>query len=290
VRTRIVDSISEIYAKLNQSKAHAKHKQKNLGSEEAVAQFAAQFKLFSQSITNALGLAVSPEACDEQMSRLLIQLEELESQFSEYEQFLADIMDKREEIYETFETHKQKLIDDRQRRAQGISDAADRVLNSIQRRSLKFTQVDELNTYFASDALVLKIRDFIAQLNKLGVSVSAEDIDARFKSIKEQAVRILRDKTDIFEEGGQVIKLGPRHKFSVNTQDLDLSIIPRQDQLYIHLSGTDFYQRIDNPELEELRPWWQVNLESESDEVYRAEFLAASIIWSSELGDEKFNL
>lgn len=282
VRTRIVDSISEVYAKLNQSKAQAKHKQKNLGSEEAIAQFAAQFKLFSQSITNALGLAVSPEACDEQMSRLLIQLEELESQFSGYEQFLADIMEKREEIYETFEAHKQKLLDERQRRAQGIVDAAERVLVSIQRRSVKFTRVDELNTYFASDALVLKVREFSAQLHKLDASVSAEDIDARFKAIKEQAIRILRDKTDIYEEGGNVIKLGPRHKFSVNTQELELGIIPKQDSLYIHLAGTDFYQRIDNAELEALRPWWQVNLESESEHVYRAEYLAASILWTAE--------
>ena len=35
---------------------------------------------------------------------------------------------------------------------------------------------------------------------------------------RDQAIRILRDKTDIFEEGGNVIKLGPRHRFSVNTQ------------------------------------------------------------------------
>ena len=49
VRTRIVDAISAVYAKLNQTRASAKHRQANLGSAEAVAQFSAQFKLFSQS-------------------------------------------------------------------------------------------------------------------------------------------------------------------------------------------------------------------------------------------------
>ena len=61
LRTRIVDTISEVYAKLNQTKARGSQKQKGLGSEEAVAQFSAQFKLFSQSITNALGVADTPE-------------------------------------------------------------------------------------------------------------------------------------------------------------------------------------------------------------------------------------
>ena len=57
VRTRIIDAISHVYSKLNQSKASANLKRKNLGSEEAIAQFGAQFKLFSQSITNALGVS-----------------------------------------------------------------------------------------------------------------------------------------------------------------------------------------------------------------------------------------
>ncbi len=282
MRTRIVDSISEVYAKLNQSKANAKHKQKNLGSEEAVAQFSAQFKLFSQSITNALGLADSPESCDEQMSRLLVQLEELESQFSNFDQFLADIMTKREEIYETFESHKQQLLDDRQRKAQSIADAANRVLASIERRSTKFTEVDPLNTYFASDPLVLKIREFVEDLRKLDAAVKADDIEARFKAAKEQAVRVLRDKTDIYEEGGNVIKLGPRHKFSVNTQDLDLTIIPRNEELNIHLSGTDYFEPIQDDELLALKPYWDVTLASESDTVYRAEYLAYCIFKSAE--------
>ena len=96
VRTRIIEAISQVYSGLNQAKAQASHKRKNMGSKEAVAQFGAQFKLFSQSIANALGVASTPDKCDEQLARLLVQLEELESQFSDHEQFLADIMQKRE--------------------------------------------------------------------------------------------------------------------------------------------------------------------------------------------------
>ena len=278
VRTRIIDAISQVYSKLNQSKATANHKRKNLGSEEAIAQFGAQFKLFSQSITNALGLATSPEKCDEQLSRLLVQLEELESQFSDFDQFLTDIMDKREEIYESFESHKQQLLDERQRKAQNVSDAAGRILSSIEKRSLKFTKADELNTYFASDALVLKTREMVEDLRVLDSAVKADEIESRFKSIKEQALRSLRDKTDIYEEGGNVIKLGPRHKFSVNTQALDLTIIPRDGALNIHLTGTDFFEPITNKDLLGLKAYWDMSLESETPEVYRGEYLAALMI------------
>lgn len=285
LRTRIVEDISQVYARVNQSKASVSHRQKAVGSNEAVAQFSAQFKLFAQSITNALGMADTPSACDQQMSRLLVQLEELEAQFSAYDDFLGDINAKREEIYESFEAHKQQLLDNQQRKAQSIFDAATRILQSIERRTQRFTDADEMNTFFASDALVQKVREFIAQLQALNSNVKAGDLEARAKAIKEQALRSLRDKGELFEAGGNVIKLGPRHKFSVNTQELDLTIIPREDTLNLHLTGTDFYEPIEDAALTELQPFWQVTLESESDEVYRAEYLAASILHSAQCGD-----
>jgi len=278
VRTRIVDTISEVYAKLNQTKARGSQKQKGLGSEEAIAQFSAQFKLFSQSITNALGIADTPEKCDEQLAKLLVQLEDLESQFSDYDQFLTDIMDKREEIYESFEAHKQSLMEARQRRAQTLSDSASRILNSIEKRSLKLTDRDELNTYFASDTLVLKISEIIEELRELDSDVAADDVQSRFKGLKEQAIRSLRDKSDIYEDGGKIIKLGPKHKFSVNQQELDLTIIPRNDQLYFHLIGTNYYELVSDETLSSSQHYWSMSLESETPTVYRAETLAFMVI------------
>ena len=64
---------------------------------------------------------------------------------------------------------------------------------------------------------------------------------------------VLVDKSELFEEGGNVIKLGPRHRFSVNTQELDLTLMPRGDQLYLHLTGTEFLEPLQNAELEALR-------------------------------------
>ena len=289
-RTRIVESISEIYARLNQAKARAEQRRKGLGSAETVAQFGAQFKLFSQGITNALAMAQDPERCDEQLSRLLVQLEELESQFGDQEQFLADIMGKREELLETFEGHKQSLLDDRQRKAQGLQDAARRILDSLPRRTAKLTHAEELNSFFAADPLILKLRELAERLRELKDSVKADDVEARLKAARDQAVRALRDKSELFEEGGNVIKLGPRHRFSVNTQELDLTLMPRGEQLHLHLTGTDFLEPLINPELEALRAYWQVSLESESANLYRAEYLAGQVLSAAEQNQEGLSL
>ncbi|WP_321146472.1 DNA repair ATPase [Providencia alcalifaciens] len=280
LQTHIIDAISHIYAQLNQSRARLQQKRKSQTSIESVAQFGAQFRLFSQGITNALSLATDPERCDDQLSRLLVQLEELESQFSHHDEFLDDILAKREELLETFESHKQILIDDRQRRSQNLLTAADRLLESLQRRTVRLQNQDELNAFFATDPLAQKTREIIEKLREINDNVKADDIDARLKASRDQAIRILRDKTDIFEDGGNIIKLG-RHRFSVNTQELDLTILPKDNQLWVYLTGTDFQEPIENAELTQLQPYWTANLESESDTVYRAEYLAYSIIYAA---------
>ncbi|MEM7874749.1 DNA repair ATPase [Morganella morganii] len=280
-QTYIIDAISQIYAQLNQSRARLQQKRKSQSSVETVAQFGAQFRLFNQGITNALSLSTDPERCDDQLSRLLVQLEELESQFSSHDQFLDDILAKREELLETFESHKQALLDDRQRRSQNLQTAADRLLESLQRRTLRLQSQDELNAFFASDPLVAKTREIIEKLREINDNVKADDTDAKLKAARDQAIRTLRDKTDIFEDGGNVIKLGPRHRFSVNTQEPDLTILPKENQLWLYLTGTDFREPIDNPQLADLQPYWSATLESESDSVYRAEYLAYSIIYAA---------
>ncbi len=277
-RTHIVESISAVYAKLNQAKARSEQRKKTLVSTETVAQFGAQFQLFSQSITSALSLAQDPEKCDEQLSRLLIQLEELESQFGEQEDFLADVLTKREEVLETFGAHKQSLLDERQRKAQSIQDAALRILETVPRRIERLSQPEEINAFFASDPLVLKLRELSERLRNLHDSMRADDIDARLKSTRDQAMRSLRDKTELFEDGGNVIKLGPRHRFSVNTQELDLTLLPRDNQQCLHLTSTDYFEPLQNPELNELRDYWQISYESETPQLYRAEYLVAQII------------
>jgi len=283
-RTEILERIGEVYAQLNRVRATLANHEKEVLTQEGRAEFAAQFALFSQSVMSALGQASTPEACDEHLSRLMVQLEELEARFGELDEFIGDLTEKREEVYEAFSAKKQLLLDERQRRAAGLVNAAERILEGVGRRARTFKDADSLNAWFASDAMVLKLRDLVERLVDLGDTVHAEEIAANLKTARQDAQRILRDKLDLFEEG-DLIRLG-RHRFGVNTQALELTIVPRDGAMAFHLTGTDFYQSIDDEAFAATRDLWNQPLVSESTEVYRAEFLAASVLFLAEEGEE----
>ena len=288
VKTQILEAVSTIYSRINQTKAHAKLTSKELATGETIAEFGAQLAVLSQSISSGVSNADTPDACDEQLARLLIQLEELESIFSENDEFLDKIYSKRDELHETFASRKQNLLEQRQRKAQNLQNAATRILKSIEKRSLRFSESDELNTYFSSDATVLKVSSLVAKLREISDSVKADDVEAKLKALKEQAIRSLRDKKDIFEDGGNTIKLG-KHKFSVNTQVLDLTILPKDDKLAFHLSGTEYYQTIDNAVLNDKKQFWQQTLVSENDTLYRGEYLAYAIFTDALTNQNELN-
>ena len=282
-RTTILESISALFARLNAAKAKARARSNELGSGEARAEFAAQFTLFSQSITNALAQASTPERCDEQLARLTINLDELEGRFGEYDEFLADIVIKREEMQDAFDAHRQTLLDQRQRRSQNLFAAAERMLEGISKRAQQLSDVDALNTYFTTDPMVLKLKDTAATLRELDDAVKAEELEGRLKSAADTSLRGLRDRRDIFENDGAVIRLG-KHRFAVNAQPLELTVIPREDGLYAHLTGTGFAEQIHDEILNRYRDQWQQALPSETDQVYRAEYLAAEVLREARTG------
>lgn len=271
--TRILDNISSMYASLNQVKAAIKRKQKELMGQEAVAEFSAQFKLLDQGMINYLDVANTPQKCNEYLTKLMIQLEELESKFAEFDEFIDKIGEKREEIYAAFENRKKQLTEALNNRTASLQRAGERILNGIQNRVKAFKQVNEINAFFASDLMVDKARDLVAQLTELEDSNKANSLQTKLKTLKEEAIRQLRDKQDLFLDGENVIKLG-KHAFSVNVQALDLTIVEREGQLYFHLTGTDFYEEITEEKLASNKAVWNQSFISENKEVYRAEYLA----------------
>ncbi|RKH33665.1 AAA family ATPase [Corallococcus praedator] len=282
-RARILEGISELFSRLNRVRAGLQARRKELSSREKRAEFGAQFKLLGQSIENALSQADAPEKCDEALSRLTVMLEELEGRFGEFDEFLGQITQKREELLEAFGARKQSLVDERQRRASGLFSAAERILQGVQRRAKAFKADDELNAYFASDAMILKLRQLAEQLLALQDSVRSDEVMSRVKSAKQDALRALRDRQDLFEGGEGLIKLGP-YRFHVNTQPLDLTLVPRDGALYLQLTGSDYTQKLEDPELLKYRELWEQHLVSETRDVYRSEYLAAALLLDAEEG------
>ena len=280
-RTRILEDISSVFSQVNRVKASADLAAKNVGCEEARAEFGARFKLLSQSVTSALNASDTPQSCDQQLSQLLVQLEDLESQFSDYDEFYNEILAKRDDIYENFEQHKQQLMDGQQRRCLNIMTAAERILAGINRRSQSINDQDKLNSYFAADAMITKLRQLVAQLRKLDDNVRADDIEAQLKNAKEQGIRALRDKSDIYSADGSLVNIG-EHQFSVNKQKLELTLLPRNDEMVLHISGSDYFEPLDPLLFQGTQQFWQQALISENEQVYRAEYLAASILFSAE--------
>ncbi|MEM8960566.1 MAG: DNA repair ATPase [Acidobacteriota bacterium] len=286
VRTQILESIAEVLSVLNRARAVAEARRKELRSREGKAEFGAEIGLFGQSVAGAMAVADDPEACDDQLAKLMLQLEELESRFSDLDDsYLEQLTTKREEVYEAFASRKQALLDARQRRADRLMKAAGRILEGLGRRAATFADNDELNAFFAGDAMVHKLRATVDELRELGDSVRADELDSRLASAQKDAARAMRDRRDIFEEGGEVIKLG-RHRFSVNTRPLELTLVPRGEgddlAMTYHLTGTDFYETVDDDDFQETRPFWDQFVVSESPAVYRGEYLAYSVLRAAE--------
>ncbi|MEM1029616.1 MAG: DNA repair ATPase [Myxococcota bacterium] len=288
-RTHILEGIGEVFGQLNRVRATIEGRRKELMSEEGKAEFGAQFALLGQSVSSALAVADTPEKCDDQLGRLMVQLEELEGRFSEFDEFLGDLAQKREEIYDAFSARKQQLNDERQRRIQNIASAVGRILEGVGRRSRQMGEQDELNAYFASDGMVMKARSLCEQLVTLGDSVKADAFLAQLASARQDALRGLRDKQELFVEGEGIIKLG-RHRFNVNTQALELAMVPRDGEMMIHLNGTDYYAGILDEGFQATRRFWSQSLVSENDEVYRGEYLAACILDDAEHGRDGLTL
>jgi hypothetical protein len=286
-RTTILERISEVFGQVNRVRAMLQNRRRSLQSAEGKAEFVAQFKLFGQSVASGIAMADSPQRCDEQLSRLMVVLEELEAKFSEFDEYLGELASKRDEVYDAFTQKKQQLLDERARRAENMAAAGHRILQGVGRRAESFKSADELNAYFASDPMVLKLRELATRLLELGDTVKAEELESRVKSARQDALRGLRDRLELFEggaAGASLIKLG-RHRFTVNTQPLELGMVPTDGGMTMTLSGTDFRERVDDPAFEATRDYWQQNLVSETPSVYRGEYLAASVLFAAERGD-----
>ncbi|MDG2014599.1 MAG: DNA repair ATPase, partial [Pirellulaceae bacterium] len=281
-RTQIIDEISAIYSQINKTRAQLKNKIKSLMSSEGAAEFSSQLKLLSQAVVNYLDVCDTPGRCDEYLTKMMVQVEELEGRFAEFDEFVIQLADKRDEIYAAFDSKKLQLVESRNRRATSLATAADRILKGIATRIGNLNSVNEINSYFASDLMIEKVRDLILQLQELEESVKVDDIQSRLKTTREDAVRQLQDKNELFVDGQNLIKLG-KHQFTVNVQPLDLSAVVKDERMFFHLTGTNYFEEIESPAINAHREIWSQAIVSENRDVYRSEYLAFMMTQDAEV-------
>ncbi|MEV8122547.1 DNA repair ATPase [Streptomyces sp. NPDC085944] len=277
VRTALLERVAGVLGGVNRARATLDARRRTLLDHEGRAEFTAETALLGQAVTAALAAADTPEHCDDQLARLLARLEDLESRFAEFDGFLAELADKRTEIYDALAARKQSLSDTRARRAEQLAASAARVLETITRRCATLADADAVSTYFASDPMPAKVSRTADELRALGDTVRAEELDGRLKSARQEAARALRDRTDLYADDGRTLRLGA-HRFAVNTQPLDLTLVPDGDGLAFALTGTDYRSPVTDPDFAATRAHWDRTLPSESPDVYRAEYLAARLL------------
>lgn len=274
--TEIIDRITQIYSSFNLIKSNLKKKRQELAGVEAKAEFYAQLNLIDQGLINYLDLANTPQKADEYLTKLSIQIQELESRFADFDEFINLLTAKYEEVFNNFESHKLQLIEKRSKKANSLQNAAERIINGIKSRIENLSSVNEIHAFFAGDLMVEKVRNIIQQLYDIDDSVKADDIESKLKLVKNDSTRQLKDKTELFSEQGDQIKLG-NHSFAVNKQNLDATTVIKNNKLYFHLTGTNFYEEIKNDELNQLKDYWEQSYVSENQDIYRAEYLCFKV-------------
>ena len=282
--TQIIDNISGIYAPLNQNKAALKKRRQELQKVEGAAQFNSQMRLLDQSVVNYLEICDTPDRCEEYLTKVMVQLEELESRFADFDEYIEQLTEKRDELYTAFESRKLNLVEARNKRASALMSSAERILKGIKHRVEAMGSINDINGYYASDLMVDKVRDITQQLIDLNDSVKSGDIQSRLKTVREDAIRQLKDRQELFVDGKNIIRFG-KHQFTVNVQKLELTTVFRDSEMYYHLAGTNFFEPITDKEFQDTRPVWDQELISEDERIYRGEYLAYQILKGLESND-----
>ncbi|MBC8325209.1 MAG: DNA repair ATPase [Verrucomicrobia subdivision 3 bacterium] len=276
-QTRIIESITAIYQVVNQVKEALKNKSRTLMSAEGAAQFNAQILLLSQTAVNYLDMSDSPEKCDGYFNNVINQLEDLGGDFADFPEYIEQLDEKRGELEAAFEQKRLQLEEARNRKATALVSSAERMLKSVEHKLGTFDDVNDINGYMAADRMIDSIRERVKELTELEKAGEAEGIQSQLKSIHEEAVRQLKDKKELYVDGQNVIQFG-KHKFAVNTQPLDLTIVRRGDEQNLHLTGTQYFDPIEDEAFLATREVWEQQVISEDREIYRAEYLAY-LLW-----------
>ncbi|MEV7188164.1 DNA repair ATPase [Kitasatospora sp. NPDC093102] len=283
-RTAILDRLADVLGLLNRARAALTVRRRELRTREAAAEFAAETALLGQATTAALAAADTPEACDEQLGRLLLRIEQLETRFADADPALGEQLGhRRTEIHDALTARRQQLLEERARRADRLAASAGRILDTLHRRLAALDTAAEIDAALAADPTAVKLRDLAGQLTTLGDRVRAEELTGRLRAARGRAHRALRDRAELAGDGPGTLRLG-RHLFAVTTQRPELALVPWRGRPAFTLTGTDYRSPVTDPAFAATERYWDRPLPSETPQLYRAEYLAASLLPAAEAG------
>ncbi|MFD8751320.1 DNA repair ATPase [Kitasatospora sp. NPDC059577] len=283
-RTAILDRLADVLGLLNRARAALTVRRRELRTREAAAEFAAETALLAQATTAALAAADTPEACDDQLGRLLLRIEQLETRFADADPALGEqLADRRTGIHDALTGRRQHLLEERARRADRLAASAARILDTLHRRLAALDTAAEIDAALAADPTAVKLRDLAGQLTALGDRVRAEELTGRLRAARGRAQRALRDRAELAGDGPGTLRLG-RHLFAVTTQRPELALVPWRGRPAFTLTGTDYRSPVTDPAFAATARYWDRPLPSETPQLYRAEYLAASLLLAAEAG------
>ena len=279
IRTAVLEQVADVVAELNRVRAAAEARRDTLVESETGDAFAAELGLFAQTVATSLARADSPEACDDALSRLLLQLEQLETAGPRTAAQLDEVEERRAQVADVFATRRQQLLNQRQEHGDRLFSAGTRTLERLRSRAVDMASVDDVHGLFAADPMAIRLRSVVDQLRQIGESTRADELQSAIGKANDDSVRTLRDRLQLFEggPGSMVIKLG-RHRFSVESRRRDLSLVTNDDGIEAVLTGTDLRIDLDRAELDTYRHLWDSPLPSESPGLYRSTFLAGDLL------------
>lgn len=274
--TEIIEKISALFSLLNNAKARVKTRVEEFAKSEMTLQFNSQMKLLSQAVVNYLDVSDTVDKCELYLNKVMVQIQELEGKFAEFDEYVVKLGEKREELYNAFASKKSSILDKLNKKVIGLFNSSERIISGIANRVKAFGSVEEINGYLATDIMAEKVRDIISELRELGDNVKADEISSKLKTLKEDTVRQLKDRQELYVSGENIIKLG-KHQFSVNTKAVELSIVQKDEELYYHITGTDFWDKVVHQDINKYKHVFAQSILSENMEVYRGEYLAYSV-------------
>ena len=120
--------------------------------------------MLDQSIVNFLDLSTTPEKCEEYFTKVGIQVEELESKFADFDEFVLKIADKRDEVIKAFNGKKEMLIAQLNKRTTALEQIGLRVLKNIENKAQSFNDKESIYAFFSTDLMVDIVSNLMDEL------------------------------------------------------------------------------------------------------------------------------